>query len=75
MKKQKRVEFSLLLAELKVLSVEELLMAYIESKTGNHEDVSDFLNEDFDLIDDLEQKMNKHYADKNIGTPFGNPYD
>ncbi len=74
MKKQKQVEFSLLLAELKVLTVEELLTVYIESKTGNYEDVEIFLKEDYDLIDDLWRILTKHYADKNMGTPFGNPY-
>ncbi len=70
MKKQKQIEFSAMLAELKPLSVEELLYLYIEAKTGNYEDSNSFMDQEYDIIYHLVDRLNYHYEDKNLGAPF-----
>ena len=63
-------EFSKLQATLRGLTIEELLMLFIEAKTGSEGDINELPVRYFEMIDELGDMLNKFYADRVIDSLF-----
>jgi hypothetical protein len=63
-------EYSKLLATLRELSIEDLLLLFIEAKTGSQEDVDRLPVSYLETIEELGDMLNKFYADRVIDNLF-----
>ena len=63
-------EFSKLLTTLRGLTIEELLMLFIEAKTGSEGDINELPVSYLQKIDELGDMLNKFYADRVIDSLF-----
>jgi len=63
-------EYNKLMATLRELSIEDLLLLYIEAKTGSQEDIDRLPVECFETINELGDMLNSFYADRVIGSLF-----
>jgi hypothetical protein len=63
-------EYNKLLATLRELSIEELLLLFIEAKTGYQEDIDRLPVSYLETIEKLGDMLNKIYADRVIGSLF-----
>jgi hypothetical protein len=63
-------EYNKLLATLRELSIEELLLVFIEAKTGSPEDIDRLPVRYLDTIDELGDMLNSFYADRVIDSLF-----
>jgi hypothetical protein len=63
-------EYNKLLATLRELSIEELLLLFIEAKTGYQEDIDRLPVSYLETIEELGDMLNKIYADRVIGSLF-----
>ena len=64
MKNQTVIERITLSASLRRFTFQELLKLYIESKTGNNEEVVGFTPKHQDIIDCLVEQLNDYFEDK-----------
>ena len=63
-------EFSKLQTTLRGLTIEELLMLFIEAKTGSEGDINELPVSYLQKIDELGDMLNKFYADRVIDSLF-----
>lgn len=63
-------EYNKLLATLKELSIEELLLLFIEAKTGSQEDVDKLPVSYLETVNELGEMLNGFYADRVIDSLF-----
>ena len=63
-------EYNKLLATLRELSIEELLLLFIEAKTGTQEDIDKLPVAYLETINELGDMLNKNYADRVIDSLF-----
>lgn len=70
-KTEKRIkEYNELLAQLRRLSIDDLLLLYIEAKTGHQEDIDKLPVSLLEAIEELGEALNILYADRVINTLF-----
>ena len=63
-------EYNNLLVNLKDLNIQELLLLFIEAKTGSEEDIDKLPVRYLETIDELGDMLNKFYADRVIDKLF-----
>lgn len=63
-------EFNKLQATLRGLTIQELLLLFIEAKTGSEEDIDKLPVRYLETIDELGDMLNKFYADRVIDNLF-----
>jgi hypothetical protein len=63
-------EYNKLLATLRELSIEELLLLFIEAKTGSQEDIDKLPVSYLETVNELGELLNSFYADKVIDSLF-----
>lgn len=68
--KKRQEDFNKLLATLRGLSIEDLLLLYIEAKTGSEKDVDKLPTQLLISVEELGRMIDKLYADRLIGDVF-----
>ena len=63
-------EYNKLLATLRELSIEELLLLFIEAKTGSQEDIDRLPVSYIETVNELGDMLNSFYADRVIDSLF-----
>ena len=63
-------EFNQLQATLRGLTIQELLLLFIEAKTGSEDDIDKLPVRYLEAIDELGDMLNKFYADRVIDKLF-----
>ena len=63
-------EYNKLLATLRDLSIEELLLLFIEAKTGSQEDIDKLPLYYLETVNELGELLNSFYADRVIDSLF-----
>jgi len=63
-------EYNKLLATLRKLSIEELLLLFIEAKTGSQEDIDKLPVSYLETVNELGELLNSFYADRVIDSLF-----
>jgi hypothetical protein len=63
-------EYNKLLATLGELSIEELLLLFIEAKTGSQEDIDRLPVRYLETVNELGDMLNRFYADRVIDSLF-----
>ena len=63
-------EYNKLLATLRELSIEELLLLFIEAKTGSQEDIDKLPVSYLETVNELGELLNSFYADRVIDSLF-----
>ena len=63
-------EYNNLLVNLKDLNIQELLLLFIEAKTGSHEEIDNLPVTYLEAIDELGDMLNELYADRVIDKLF-----
>jgi len=63
-------EYNKLLATLRELSIEELLLLFIEAKTGFQEDIDKLPVSYLETVNELGELLNSFYADRVIDSLF-----
>ena len=69
-KEDRQEEYNKLIATLRELSIEDLLLLFIEAKTGSQEDVDKLPVSYLETIDELGDMLNEFYADRVINNLF-----
>ncbi len=72
MNNKRQDEYNKLIAQLRELNIEDLILLYIEAKTGSQEDVDKLPVSLLEAIDKLGDTLNKLYADRVITNLFKN---
>jgi hypothetical protein len=67
---QRQEEYNKLIATLRRLSIDELLLLFIEAKTGSQDDIDNLPVYILEAIEDLGAELNKLYADRIIDSLF-----
>ena len=68
--KNRQEEYDKLLATLRKLSIEDLLLLFIEAKTGSQEDIDKLPVDYLDMVKELGDMLNTFYADRIIDNLF-----
>lgn len=68
--KQLQDDYNNLMITLRGLNVEELLLLYIEAKTGDQKDIDNMPVSILDSINELERLLNKFYAERTLNDIF-----
>lgn len=68
--KKKQEEYDKLLTTLRELSIEDLLLLFIEAKTGSQEDIDKLPIKYFETLEELGDMLNSFYADRVIDSLF-----
>jgi hypothetical protein len=68
--RERQEEYNKLIAQLRGLNTEELLLLYIEAKTGSQEDIDNLPVSLLEAIEELGETLNKLYADRIINSTF-----
>jgi len=68
--KERQEEYNKLLATLRELSIEELLLLFIEAKTGSQEDIDRLPVSYLETVEELGEMLNKFYADRVLNSLF-----
>jgi delta-aminolevulinic acid dehydratase/porphobilinogen synthase len=68
--RERQEEYKKLLATLRELSIDELLLLYIEAKTGSQEDIDKLPVSYLETLEDLGEMLNKFYADRLLNSLF-----
>jgi hypothetical protein len=68
--KQLQEDYNNLIITLRGLTVQELLLLYIEAKTGSERDVDKIPVSILDSIDELGELLNKFYAERTLNDIF-----
>jgi hypothetical protein len=68
--KQLQEDYNNLIITLRGLTVQELLLLYIEAKTGSERDVDNIPVSILDSIDELGELLNKFYAERTLNDIF-----
>ncbi len=63
-------EYNKLLATLRELSIEDLLLLFIEAKTGSQEDIDQLPVSYLETVNELGDMLNSLYADRVIDSLF-----
>jgi predicted transcriptional regulator len=63
-------EYNKLLATLRDLSIQELLLLFIEAKTGSQEDIDKLPLDYLETVNELGELLNSFYADRVIDSLF-----
>jgi len=63
-------EYNKLIATLRELSIEELLLLFIEAKTGSQEDIDRLPVSYIETVNELGDMLNSFYADRVIDSLF-----
>jgi predicted transcriptional regulator len=63
-------EYNKLLSTLRELSIEELLLLFIEAKTGSQEDIDKLPVSYLETVNELGELLNSFYADRVIDSLF-----
>jgi len=63
-------EYNKLLATLRELTIEELLLLFIEAKTGSQEDIDKLPVSYLETVNELGDMLNTFYADRVIDSLF-----
>ena len=63
-------EYNKLINTLRELTIEELLLLFIEAKTGSYVDIDELPESYFEMINELGDMLNKFYADRVIDNLF-----
>jgi hypothetical protein len=63
-------EYNKLIATLRELSIEELLLLFIEAKTGSQEDIDRLPVSYIETVSELGDMLNSFYADRVIDSLF-----
>jgi len=66
----KQEEYNKLLATLRELSIHELLLLFIEAKTGSQEDIDRLPVSYLETVNELGDMLNSFYTDKVIDSLF-----
>lgn len=66
----KQEEYNKLLTTLRELSIEELLLLFIEAKTGSQEDIDKLPVSYLETVNELGDMLNSFYADRVIDSLF-----
>lgn len=69
---KKQEEYNKLINTLRELSIEELLLLFIEAKTGSEEDIDNIPVRVLETVEELGDLLNKLYADRVINDLFKN---
>ncbi len=72
MSNKRQEEYNKLIAQLRELNIEDLLLLYIEAKTGSQADIDKLPVRLLEAIEDLGDTLNKLYADRIINSTFKN---
>lgn len=70
MSNNKQEEYNKLLSTLRELSIEDLLLLFIEAKTGSQEDIDKLPVGYIETVEELGEMLNKFYADRVIDNLF-----
>jgi hypothetical protein len=68
--KQLQEDYNNLIITLRGLTIEELLLLYIEAKTGSERDVDNIPVSILDSIEGLGELLNKFYAERTLNDIF-----
>ena len=68
--KQLQEDYNNLMITLRGLNVEELLLLYIEAKTGDQKDIDNMPVSILDSINELERLLSKFYAERTLNDIF-----
>lgn len=68
--RERQEEYNKFIAALRELSIEELLLLFIEAKTGSQEDIDKLPVSYLETVEELGEMLNKLYADRVIGSLF-----
>lgn len=68
--KQLQEDYNNLMITLRGLNVEELLLLYIEAKTGTEKDIDNIPVSILDSINELEKLLSKFYAERTLNDIF-----
>jgi hypothetical protein len=68
--KQLQEDYNNLIITLRGLTIEELLLLYIEAKTGSERDVDNIPVSILDSIEELGELLNKFYAERTLNDIF-----
>jgi hypothetical protein len=72
LQKSKQAEYNKLLTTLRGLSIDELLLLFIEAKTGSQSDIDRLPVSYLQAVEDLGNMLNHFYADRVISNLFKN---
>ena len=70
MNNERQEEYNKLIATLGSLNIQDLLLLFIEAKTGTQDDIDKLPVSLLQAIDEIGEELNKIYADKVIGNLF-----
>ncbi len=68
--RERQEEYNKLIAQLRELNIEDLLLLYIEAKTGSQEDIDKLPVRLLEDIEELGDTLNKLYADRLLNNLF-----
>jgi hypothetical protein len=68
--KQLQEDYNNLMITLRGLNVEELLLLYIEAKTGTEKDIDNIPVSILDSINELQRLLSKFYAERTLNDIF-----
>ena len=71
-KDKRQEEYNKLIATLRTLSIEELLLLFIEAKTGSQGDIDKLPLSYLETVEELGDMLNSFYADRVIDNLFKN---
>lgn len=63
-KKKKPTEYEILITAIRPLTLEELILNYIEAKTGSEELIDELPVRLLEAIEELDERINTAFADK-----------
>lgn len=70
MNNKRQDEYNKLIAQLRELNIEDLILLYIEAKTGSQQDIDKLPVSLLEAIEELGDTINKLYADRLLNNLF-----